>query len=348
MEDQSIEPKKKNTPKKRGRKPVGKVKQVQNMSNIKNDNDCIIAHIPIKLTTELAQECVVDGPQNISITTPSLDVVNENNIDIDTDSVHSDDSDMQTDIFITGNISCLTENEILQEKKIIELKNTIKLLNHKLINKNTEKQRQVFKNTAMVNIAREHTKTLPSRCWHCVHEFEGDAIGLPEKYYKKEFHVFGIFCSFNCALKYNQELDDIKMWDRTSWLHMMYNQYYETTHTQDGNEIQAHKIQPAPPRVQLDIFGGPFTIEQFRNISTNNKSYRTILPPMVPITPLIEEDYRLKCNIKVKSASDNIPIDMKNISNINRSLKLKREKPLITSQFSLEKTMGIKRKPQII
>lgn len=401
-------------PKKRGRKPQAKTKQNKHISNIQNDNDCIIAHIPIKINSTptthvtstdnfLAKEtppCIhvqdkhsddtntekdaVEGHEkhgtqdtthdgenvlsddvhkeleyNVTQTTtamhdgssPVCDNFNcvkhthEQNT-CDDESIHSDDSDMKNDIFITGNISTMTENEILQEKKINELQKTIEILNHKLVNTNTEKKRQLFKNTSNVTINSTHTKNPRSRCWHCVHEFEGDAIGLPEKFYNNTFYVFGMFCSFNCALKYNYNLNDTKIWTRTSLLHMMYNQYYEQQDDDMNNEITANKIQPAPPREQLTVFGGPMTIEQFRNSSHNNKSYRIILPPMVSIMPLVEEDYRTKCNIKVPSS--NIPIDMNNLAKMNKSLKLKREKPLITSQYSLEKTMGIKRKPTIM
>lgn len=349
MEANAVE--KPSGPKKRGRKPVGKVKQIQNISNIKNDQECIIAHIPIKLTNdgdsqgeqdatlEKKSENIPADPKNCL---ESNIIMKESEQD-DEDSVHSDDSDMNNDIFVTGNISTMTENELLQEKKINELKKTIEILTHKLKNKNTEKQRQVFKNNANVKTSRKHVKKDKSKCWHCVHEFDEDAIGLPERYHNNTFHVFGIFCSFNCALKYNFDINDLKTWERTSLLHLMYNDYNSAT-SQSG-EIETHKIQPAPPREQIDVFGGPFTIDEFRSISTNNKSYRTILPPMVSITPLIEEDYRLKCNLS--ATTTNIPIDLAVLEE-NKTLKLKREKPLITSQYSLEKTMGIKRKPAII
>ena len=352
-------------PKKRGRKPVGKVKQIQNISNIKNDQECIIAHIPIKLTNDDDSQSDLDSSIKTLIShdiaaepTDPTDHANNNLIsnnnmsfedaalECDNDgSIHSDDSDLNNDIFVTGNISTMSENETLKEKKINELRKTIEILHHKLKNKNTEKRRQIFQNTANVKTCNKHTKQVNSKCWHCVHEFEGDAIGLPEKYYNNTFHVFGLFCSFNCALKYNVDIKDLKTWDRTSLLHMMYNDYNVDKCQKPGADIETHKIQPAPPREQLDVFGGPFTIEEFRNISTNNKSYRTILPPMVSITPLIEEDYRLKCNLSVTST--NIPIDQ-DVLDANKTLKLKREKPLITSQYSLEKTMGIKRKPTII
>lgn len=397
---------KKNTPKKRGRKPLTKTKQNKHISNIHNDNDCIIAHIPITISSNPPKKQEDDTNKIVNKKTPYLygqdkhpdhtnkkknveqdeknvdkdesETIQENidskitnqsnksdntalhhlcdkcnsvkhkdeNNSSDDESVHSDDSDMKNDIFITGNISTMTENEIRQEKKINELQKTIEILNHKLVNTNTEKKRQLFKNTSTVTVNGTHTKNAQSRCWHCVHEFEGDAIGLPEKFHNNTFHVFGIFCSFNCALKYNYNMNDTKIWTRTSLLHMMYNQYYEQQDENEDKEITAHKIQPAPPREQLTVFGGSMTIEQFRNSSNNNKSYRMILPPMVSIMPLIEEDYRTKCNIKISNS--NIPIDMNNLVKANKSLKLKREKPLISSQYSLEKTMGIKRKPTII
>ena len=118
----------------------------------------------------------------------------------------------------------------------------------------------------------------------------------------------------------------------------MYTKAYD-----EPNDI----IVPAPPRESLVEFGGNLTIEEFRNSTFDgNKNFRMIMPPMLSIQPLIEEDYSKK-NIMIGEIS-NIPINHDNLAIANENLKLKRAKPLINSKYSLEKTMGIKRKTSII
>ena len=49
-------------------------------------------------------------------------------------------------------------------------------------------------------------------CWWCCHKCDVP-LSLPEKLYDDTFHVFGCFCSFNCAAAYNVNLNDYKIWE---------------------------------------------------------------------------------------------------------------------------------------
>lgn len=277
-----------------------------------------------------------------------------NSIQFDNDDVkseHSDDSDIDKDVFFNGNQMEVFINEDDYKKKIKSLQNIIETLNHKIKSLDNYRSRQVIKNKVDLSIESYDyngyngdsvetniIRKSKFKCWHCVDYFDSVAIGLPEKFYNDKFYVFGNFCSFNCAMKYNYDLDDHKVWDRSSLLYQMYTMMYD-----NPNDT----IVPAPPREMLKEFGGKFTTEEFRQSTVNgNKHYRLIMPPMLSIQPLIEEDYR-------KNKNDNerilhVPIDVKNLAKANKNLKLKREKPLMNSKYSLEKTMGIKRKTSII
>jgi hypothetical protein len=85
-------------------------------------------------------------------------------------------------------------------------------------------------------------------------------------------------------MAYNIDLNDYKIWDRQSNIYQMKN------FIDIDNKFSIHC---APPRQILDIFGGPYDITQFRkNFYLVNQEFRNILPPMVSIINIIEEDYK--------------------------------------------------------
>ena len=101
-------------------------------------------------------------------------------------------------------------------------------------------------------------------------------------------------------------------------------------------------IKSAPPKETLKLFGGPLTIEEFRNSSNNvNKDYRLIMSPMTSIVPLVEENNKEK-NKCHYTTNKNIPLNNLKISDKLEKLKLKRTKPLHSSKYSLIETMGLK------
>ena len=156
-------------------------------------------------------------------------------------------------------------------------------------------------------------------CWWCTHNFEGQPIFLPDSYTDNHYHVFGCFCSFECAAAYNIDTDDYKVWDRYSLLKKLHNTVYK-------NKI----LSIAPPRESLKKFGGPLSIEEFRKTSSKaDKNVRFIMPPMVSMVPMIEETNKNTTVFKQFTNDD---------------LVLKRSKPLPTTKSNLYEAMGIRRR----
>ena len=158
-------------------------------------------------------------------------------------------------------------------------------------------------------------------CWWCTEQFNTLPCFLPEKYEDNKYHVYGCFCSYNCAAAYNLDIDDYKVWDRFSLIKKLSKDMF-------NNDTEIHV---APPRQALQKFGGILTIEQFRkNFIIHEKEYRHIVPPMVSIVTMIEEIYKNTGKWdKIKS------------SNPEDNLILKRTTPLPNSKNSLIHTMGI-------
>jgi hypothetical protein len=222
------------------------------------------------------------------------------------------------------------------------LKDEIKKLKKQidfLKKENGIKENKVFKtNINFYNETIKKTITNESctnyACWWCCHNFTNLPIGVPNKIIDNIYHVFGNFCSFNCAAAHIHTLKDWNVSERLSLLHNMYYSIY--------NLDEYETIKSAPAKETLKLFGGPLTIEEFRSSTHNvNRDYRLIIPPMTSIMPLVEENNKEK-NKCHYSTNKNIPLNNLKMSSKIEKLKLKRTKPLHSTKYSLIETMGLK------
>ena len=161
-------------------------------------------------------------------------------------------------------------------------------------------------------------------CWWCCHPFNTEPLKLPHKYDERtgKFSTSGNFCSWSCMKAFNMERPNngtVTM-NIMNMRKKMYNNF--------------DRIQTAPSRFQLDVFGGPLTIEQFRAKQTIDTGEKT---------PIKEEPYK-SILIKVNTDSSNKMAQIENSSTKNEPLKLKRAKPLKRDVNNLEMTLGITRK----
>lgn len=162
-------------------------------------------------------------------------------------------------------------------------------------------------------------------CWWCTYEFDTLPCFIPEKHIDNNYHVFGCFCSLNCASAYNFTcLDDYKVWNRYSLLKKMYKDI-----TGESSEILN-----SPPKEILKKYGGNMSIEEYRKeLKLCAREYRLIIPPMTSTIPILEERV---IDGKRRKYYNNVNIDSFD------GLKLKRSKPLPNSQNTLMHTMGVR------
>lgn len=118
-------------------------------------------------------------------------------------------------------------------------------------------------------------------CWWCDHPFDNIPVYIPDSYKEGNYYVFGNFCSFNCALRYNKEqYKDYKSNTRTSLLH---NFKYKLT----GDDTP---IKPADDRELLKSKGGKMDIKTFRhNFLVNNLNTKLSMPPVIPLIHTINK-----------------------------------------------------------
>ena len=359
-------------PKKRGRKPKEKIYSIKELPKTffeENKNETLILHLPINLNnlnnnyplpkTEDNYSYIDNNHNNHNINNNNNSINNINNHNIH--NIHNNNNNSNS-----NNNNLLTQNNLLDNNKIdnvlfnndMNLKNiqdTLTNKNNEIINMNNFKTNNAEINNAWDNdyknnnkivkknlrnilyefINANNDKVWPEKtnihCWWCCHQFDNTPCSLPQYYKKDKFYVKGIFCSFNCAASYNFNNNDDDMFEKYSLLNLMYKKLYIR------NFI---KINLAPPRETLKMFGGYLSIEEFReNSLENNKLFNVICPPLISIIPKIEE------TINHNKFSGHALLGNVNESILNKthnSLKLKRNKPVTNPNNTLQSFMDLK------
>jgi len=327
IKDKVEEPK---IPKKRGRKPTGKIISLKNneFSSLEHDENCIIAHIPLKQSD-------IDKITNNSV----FSSVDEKISSIIENNSEQSDSESITELSLENN-NLGNNKKNFSDKYITHLETEI--INYKLKIKKLEEtinSSEIFfgdysverlKSQIVIDDNNEFilVKNTDILCWWCCNSFDNTPFPLPEKLYEGKYHVFGNFCSPSCACAFNIDINDHKLWERNSLILKLYNEL---------TSKNIENIYPAPHKQILTKFGGNLTIEEFRNKTKNVYSSRFIIPPMVPLTTLIEESYKDRNKYKWETK-----VNMSKYNNLKKNIKIKRNTSK-GSENNLEKIMGLKK-----
>ncbi len=347
-------------PKKRGRKPKEKTYSVKegvtaDSTTVVEKTETVILHLPLKKEQEEIPEPSPYLKKNINYSMISntysvLENVDMTNVKMvpkkeeveETEEKIELKNDYDAHYSFLDNDAGEEEDKIEKEKekkveepveetKIVESVGTGGLSyieddkSNKVVKKNLKNIMYEFVNSNSANTWPESTNTC---CWWCCHTFEGMPCALPELYRKEKFYVSGVYCSFNCAASYNFSKNDGEdMWMRYSLLNLMYRKMFH------GKFV---KIGLAPPREVLKMFGGYMCIDEFRETSLRmDKTFNVIKPPMVAIIPKIEENV---IHRGIRSGTTNEHI----LNKTQNNLKLKRTKPLMNPNSTLQSFMNIK------
>ena len=179
------------------------------------------------------------------------------------------------------------------------------------------------------------SKKLPTRtdiaCFWCSHAFEGVPCIIPEREEGGIYRVYGNFCCPECAVAYllEETVDSTTRWERMALLHRIYGAFYN------------HKrIFPAPARASLKLFGGPMSIQSYRNTLRERKVRVDIqVPPMTSILssldtkPIDFYDSSLRTTFS--------PLLQESLPKAEENLRLKRSKPLKDKESTLDSVMNI-------
>ena len=305
--------------KKRGRKP--KQVFIMDQSDLKIDTDeQVILHLPINSHDKIDNDL---PPQPFDTSDELFPVA----------SAFADSSQTQTQPQsqnAQGNHLFLNISSIVQPNPREDVNDILEELNKQrqqeinYSNTNNEKISYIFLDYLEYNFKQTWPSSTRINCLWCCEEFDNEPYGIPMKKNGDTFHMFGNFCSPQCAAAYifDQNDNTNELWERYSLLNFLYGSATE-------------KINVALPRLALKKFGGPFTLDEWKKKS-KCKCYKVIMPPMVSIIPTLEE---------ITIDSDNSFFQGINSDFINKTsndLRLKRSNPLPNHKNTLENCMNLK------
>ena len=166
-------------------------------------------------------------------------------------------------------------------------------------------------------------------CWWCCHPFEGEELKLPYHYdyLLNKYVTEGRFCSWSFMKtysidKYGLNKGGIICGNIITMRKKMYN--------------IIGSVRMAPKRYMLEMFGGPMTIEKFRENAVVDKG----------LSKPLETTEKVERVIQIISNTNNKMSEIRNASGSNDTLKLKRNKPLKRDQNDLGAALGLIVKPK--
>ncbi len=162
-----------------------------------------------------------------------------------------------------------------------------------------------------------HMNSVPdsnAACFWCTYEFDNPPAYIPKMFLKNSYHVYGCFCSPECAVAYlmNENLDSSSKFERYSLLNTIYNSVYG----------YSKNIKPAPdPHYLLDKFFGNLTIQEYRAMLRSDRLFLVVDKPITRILPELHEDNdEFIINNKIIPTASNYQVKRKLKSTSNRVL----------------------------
>jgi len=320
--------------KKRGRKPFGKVLDINTIENknitssLDPEKECLIIHLPINV-----KDIEKLNNPNTNEKNNKLDKINEMSEELDLNSnifINIDDNisteenkqlkKLTSELQITEtngkekkcyNCQYLSERCNALHQKLQEVSN-IKNIHDSMVNKIHDCKIEIVDNTTF-----KWKETTNLSCWWCVHPFDNPPFGLPIKYENNVYEVQGCFCSLNCAKAYNLKENNY----RTSEINSLIEDF-----RRELFGISSLPVITAPPRQTLNIFGGYLTIDDFRKeFYLMNKNIIHLSPTVAPVKNLFEEEYHDKI-IRANPTGER--------------LRLKRNTAPLQTSYNLDKLMS--------
>lgn len=132
-----------------------------------------------------------------------------------------------------------------------------------------------------------HTNNIPdkrSACFWCTCDYDNPSIYIPKYIIDNAYHVYGCFCSPECATGYlfgQSDIDSSVKFERYSHLNHLYCKIYNY----DRN------IKPAPkPHYILDKFYGTLNIQEYRQLLKCERLLLMVEKPLIRSLPELHID----------------------------------------------------------
>jgi hypothetical protein len=153
-----------------------------------------------------------------------------------------------------------------------------------------------------------------SACFWCTYEFDNPPVYIPKHFIKESYHVYGCFCSPECATAYLMEenIDSSSKFERYHLINHIYSKIYD----------YKKNVKPAPnPYYMLEKYYGNLTIQEYRALLRNERLFLIVDKPLTRILPELHEDnddfiinnkiipsntYQIKKKLQKKQTKNNI------------------------------------------
>jgi hypothetical protein len=269
--DESNTEEQKTCAKKRGRKPKGGkiIQQVVTMNNNKDEKPNIILHL----------KCSLKDLNTNNLFSNSIDCFNFNSRDkLPYEIINNNDELVKNNIVLNNNI----DNSIIKASG--EDDNDYYDYDDDKQNKNTD-IRDVWKKLKILehNLHINNISDKKSACFWCTYEFDNPAVYIPKHSIKDTYHVYGCFCSPECATAYLMEenIDSSSKFERYYLINHIYSKIFD----------YKINIKPAPnPYYMLEKYYGNLTIQEYRSLLRNERLFLVVDKPLTRILPELHED----------------------------------------------------------
>ena len=123
-----------------------------------------------------------------------------------------------------------------------------------------------------------------SACFFCTCDFDNTPIYIPKFQLNNMFHVYGCFCSPECACAYlmnEKNIDTTSRFERYYLLNYIYGKIYD----------YKKNIKPAPsPYYLLDKYYGTLSIQEYRKLLKSERLLLVVDKPLVRSMPELHDD----------------------------------------------------------
>ena len=259
--------------KKRGRKPKGGkiIEQIVPSSLVKEAKPNVILHL----------KCSLKDLQSDTLNSSAVE------------SYNFDSGDLSYEI-ISGSPVHKTFTEVNNCQRVASLERTITITNTSDSKDSSESDEDTLKTHEMKDIWRklkqlEHNlhnnniRDKKSACFWCTFEFDNPPVYIPKHLMKSTYHVYGCFCSPECATAYlmKENLDTSTKFERYHLINYIYGKIY-------GYQ---KNIKPAPnPYYMLDKYYGNLSIRDYRALFKNERLFLIVDKPLTRILPELHDD----------------------------------------------------------
>ncbi len=282
--------------KKRGRKPKGGkiIQQIVPLNTNKETKPNVILHLKCSLKDLNSSNLFGSSLEGYTFSNPNLtfDAINNENINFN-ESINAPaklsecDGDLDTTDYDV-------EHNKNKENDIRDIWKKLKVLEH--------------------NLHINCTDNKKSACFWDTCEFDNPPIYIPKFFMNDTYHVYGCFCSPECAVAHLMEenIDSSIKFERYQLINHIYSKVYNYN----------KNVKPAPnPFYMLEKYCGNLTIQEYRALLRNERLFLVVDKPLTRIMPELHEDnddfiinnkiipsntYQIKKKLQKKQTKSNI------------------------------------------